>query len=198
MQIQPRPIILVHGLWDTPRVFRRLSKKLEQKGFSVFIPHLPHEYGAISIRNLAKDLETYILDKFGSEKLIDLLGFSMGGLISRFWLQKMGGALRTKRFISVGSPHQGTFTAQLIPACLFAGIAEMKRGSRFLRELGDDVLLLRNVECISFYSATDLMVFPGRQAVLPLGRNSSIPVLTHKGLIHSQISIELIVKEILR
>ena len=198
MQIQPRPIVLVHGLWDTPRVFRRLSKKLEQKGFSVFIPHLPHKYGATSIRNLAKDLEVYILDKFGSEKLIDVLGFSMGGLISRFWLQKMGGALRTKRFISVGSPHQGTFTAQLIPACLFAGIAEMKRGSRFLRELGDDVHLLRNVECISFYSATDLMVFPGRQAVLPLGRNFPIPVLTHKELIHSQLSIELIVKGILR
>ena len=130
-----RPLVLVHGLLDTPRLFSRLERRLEGQHRPVFSPHLPHRFGAIPLRKLAQQLDGLIQERWGAETTIDLLGFSMGGVIGRTWLQEFGGAKRTHRFISVGSPQQGTLTAQCIPAWLFAGLADMKRGSPLLRSL---------------------------------------------------------------
>jgi len=66
------------------------------------------------------------------------LGFSMGGIIGRYWLQKFDGHKRTRRLISIGSPHKGTLMAQLIPKYPFKGISEMKISSKFLRELANN------------------------------------------------------------
>ena len=193
-----RPIVLLHGLWDSPFLFNNLKSRLEDMGRLVFVPHLPHKFGRVSIKELAKILDLYIRREIGKGVNIDLLGFSMGGLIGRVWLQQMGGATITTRFISVGSPHRGTFTAQLVPSWSLAGIAEMKRGSLLLRELNDDFTVLSKVECISFFCRWDLMVFPGWQAVLPVGVTSSMSTLTHKSLISSSTAIEILLKELLK
>jgi len=36
----------------------------------------------------------------------------MGGIIGRYWLQKFDGYKRSRRLISIGSPHKGTLMAQ--------------------------------------------------------------------------------------
>ena len=187
-----RNLVLVHGLWDNPRIFDRLVGYLNRDNLMLFTPHLPHEGGRISLRNLASQLNRLILEHFGPEVPVHLLGFSMGGVICRVWLQEIGGALRTNCFISVGSPHHGTFTAQLVPSWLLSGVADMKRGSDFLRELNRDVHLLQSVKCSSYFCRWDLMVFPGWQAILPIGSRYSIPVLTHKELIANSKSIEIL------
>ena len=192
-----RPLILVHGLWNTPNVFRRLESCLDQPPSMVFAPFLPHGCGKKGIRSLAKNLDEHIVARFGSSSPIDLLGFSMGGLISRVWLQEMMGYQRTIRFFSIGSPHQGTFTAQLVPDHLFAGIAEMKHGSDFLKSLNVYSNYLQEIECRSYFTHWDLMAFPGYRSVLPFGSSIPIPVLTHKGLIKNSKAINLIASDIL-
>ena len=82
-----RPVVLVHGLWNNPRIFCRLVRKLEDYGLRIFVPELKHFSGRVSLRVLAKDLDRQILDKFGYIEEINLLGFSMGGVISRIWIQ---------------------------------------------------------------------------------------------------------------
>ena len=192
-----RPLILVHGLWNTPNVFRRLESNLEQPPSMVFAPFLPHGCGRKDIRSLAKSLGKQIDARFGFSDPIDLLGFSMGGLISRVWLQEMMGFERTIRFFSIGSPHQGTYTAQLVPDHLFAGIAEMKNGSDFLKSLNVSSNYLQGIECRSYFTHWDLMAFPGYRSVLPFGSIIPIPVLTHKGLIKNFNAINLIASDIL-
>ena len=191
-------IVLVHGLWDNPCIFDKLAKKLTENGFIVLTPHLPHKLGRISIRVLAEDLNSYILKELGEDIPFNLLGFSMGGLISRYWLQRIGGSKRTKRFISLGSPHKGTFTAQLVPFSVLPAIAEMKRGSHFLKDLNKEIRSLKMVECSSYFCLLDLMVFPGWQAVLPLGSSFSMPVLTHKGLIFNSQSVDILTEQFLQ
>ena len=142
-----RPLVLVHGLLDTPRLFSRLERRLKGQQRSVFSPHLPHRFGAIPLRKLAQQLDGLIQERWGTKTPIDLLGFSMGGVIARIWLQELGGANRTHRFISVGSPQQGTLTAQCVPAWLFGGLADMKCGSALLRSLNGDSSSLQAVEC---------------------------------------------------
>ena len=183
------PLVLVHGLWDRPRVFHRLIQAMDQSQRDLLAPHLPHGLGDVPLRQLAQRLDEQIRHRFGADTCVDLLGFSMGGVIGRIWLQELGGAQRTRRFFSVGSPQQGTLAAQMIPRPLLPGAADMKMGSRLLRELNRQSDGLAGVDCSSFFCRWDLMVWPGWRAVLPLGRCEEIPVCTHKQLISHPAAI---------
>ena len=198
MDLKKRPIFLVHGLWNNPKLFEKLIEKIEVDNYQIYIPHLPHKFGKTSLRKLAKDLNSQIEDFVGPALEIDIVGFSMGGLISRFWLQNYDGFLRTKRFLSIGTPHFGTYTAQMIPSFLMAGIAEMKRGSSFLSQLNNDLTSLERVECTSFFTKWDLMSFPGWQAKLSIGDSYHLPVLTHKELITNSGSLDILSKKIFK
>jgi triacylglycerol lipase len=177
------PLVLVHGLWDTPRLFQRLEAHLAGRRPELLIPHLPHGLGFPPIERLAQRLGAVIEERYGPDLPIDLLGFSMGGVVARTWLQRLGGHRRTRRFWSVGSPQQGTLLAQLVPRRLLASIADMKLGSRLLRQLNADPGALEPVACSSFYCPADLMVFPGWRAYLPIGPRQALPVWTHRQLI---------------
>jgi len=192
-----RPIVLVHGLWDSPLLFNRLVRCLGVDRRALLVPHLPHRLGAVPLLTLAEQLDDHIRQRWGDDCVIDLLGFSMGGIISRVWLQHLGGARRTHRFISVGSPHQGTFTAQWIPHWLLAGLADMKRGSVLLRSLNADLSSLQPVDCVSYFCPWDLMVVPGWQAHLPVGTVRSLPVLTHQQLMSHPRSLDVLVQALL-
>ena len=131
------PIILIHGLWNTADIFSSITFKLDKIGIEYFAPTLKHEYGMTSIVELTNLLNYLILEKYGYEKELDILGFSMGGIIGRHWIKKMNGYKRTRKFITIGSPHNGTLASQLIPKYPFKGIAEMKINSLLLRELSN-------------------------------------------------------------
>lgn len=192
------PLVLVHGLWDSPRLFQRLQQTLGNQRSPLLLPHLPHGLGSIPIPQLASQLGSQIEAAFGFDTPIDLLGFSMGGVIGRTWIQLLGGHRRTRRFISVGSPQQGTPTAQPWPRWLLASIADMKWGSPLLRQLNQNLDGLRGVECRSFYCNRDLMVFPGWRAVLPVGSRVALPVRTHRQLLHHPAALEALAVELLR
>ncbi len=192
-----RPLVLVHGLWNTPTLFRRLKDRLDQPESYVMSPHLPHRFGRVIIRQLATELDYQINKTFAPDTTIDLLGFSMGGIISRVWLQEMNGFKRTCRFFSIGCPHNGTLTAQLVPSAILPGVADMKLGSQLIKSLNQCSKKLKNVECRSYFSYLDLMVFPGFKGVLPYGPSIPLPVLTHKCLIKDSRSIEIISRDLL-
>ena len=162
----------------------------------VYAPHLPHLYGRSSIYSLAIDLERKISRRFAPNVDIDILGFSMGGLVSRIWIQELSGFRRTKRFFCVGSPQKGTITSQIVPKYLMPGIADMKIGSDLITSLKKNSYLLKKLECKSFYCLYDLMVFPGWQAVLPVGRRYKVPVFTHKSLISHPKGVQYLTKAI--
>jgi triacylglycerol lipase len=193
------PLVLLHGLWDTPRLFASLESALLERcpQLEIYAPHLPHRLGAVPIRELADRLAALLQARFGSSRRLDLLGFSMGGVIGRTWLQEHGGYGRTRRFVCLGSPQQGTLAAQLVPSPLLAGIADMKVGSRLLRQLDRHAHLLDGVDCHSFYTFTDITVCPGWRAVLPMGPSQALPVLTHRQLILHPRAIRRLVEVLL-
>ena len=195
---EPVPLVLVHGLWDTPRLFRSLQGQLGERRGPVLVPHLPHGLGWIPLPTLAEQLGREIAAAFGPSRPVDLLGFSMGGVIARTWIQLQGGWRRTRRFTSVASPHRGTLTALPWPRWLVAGVADMKPGSPLLRRLDADLEPLRRIECCSFYCPVDLTVVPGWRAVLPLGPRHALPGLRHERLLADPACLEPLVRELLR
>ena len=190
------PLVLVHGLWDGPNLFRRLIKKLHDPDLEIFSPHLSHGLGVVPLRKLAEDLDKRIYSIFGDTTHIDILGFSMGGVIARIWLQEFGGSCRTKRFFSVGSPQNGTLPALPVPRFLLPSIADMKIGSQLIKDLNRSSYKLNCLKCFSYFCKWDVMVCPGWKAVLPIGLNRSIPVFTHQQLILDNKSISTIVSDI--
>ena len=195
---QRNPIILIHGLWNTSDIFSSITSKLDQIGIEYFAPTLKHEYGMTSIVELTNLLNDLILEKYGLEKELDILGFSMGGIIGRYWIKKFNGYKRTRKFITVGSPHNGTLASQLVPKYPFTGISEMKINSFFLRELSKYDYLLKGINCISFFTYWDLMVFPGWRANLNSGEKISLKIYKHKNLIQNPEAVERIIKTLLR
>lgn len=190
MSPSARPLVLVHGLWDTPHVFRRLRQRLDPWPAEILAPHLPHRLGFTPLFTLAQDLDRAIKAQFGAEQPLDVLGFSMGAVIARTWIQLLEGHRRTIRFVSVGSPQRGTLLAQPCPRLLMPGVADMKIGSALLRRLNADVSLLRDMDCMSFYCPCDLMVIPSWRGVLPVGPCRSLPVWSHRQLIQSPHSLD--------
>ncbi len=192
------PLVLVHGLFDTPEIFRGLRHFLGNRREPLLAPHLPHRLGATSLETLAQRLGEQIEAAFGVEQPVDVLGFSMGGLIARTWIQLCGGASRTRRFLSVASPHGGSLVAVPWPRFLLAGVADMKPGSSLLRRLDADLDPLRRVDCTSYYIPSDLMVIPGWRAVLPVGPRHRLPVRQHRLLMAEPASLMPITAELLR
>ena len=191
------PIILIHGLWNNSSIFSSITSKLDEIGVDYFAPTLDHSYGITSIIDLTNILNKLILEKYGLEKEIDILGFSMGGIIGRYWLQKFNGYKRTRRFISIGSPHKGTLIAQFVPKFPFRAISEMKIKSKFLRGLAKNDFLLKDIECISFFTYWDLMVFPGWWTNLNFGEKISVKVYKHRNLVRNILSVEKIIEKIM-
>ena len=191
------PIILIHGLWNTSNIFSSIISKLDKTGIEYFAPNLNHSYGMTSIIELTNLLNKLILNRYGLEEEIDILGFSMGGIIGRYWIKKFYGYKRTRRFITVGSPHKGTIAAQLVPTYPFRGISEMKINSSLLRDLSNYDYLLDDIDCVSFFTYWDLMVFPGWRANLNVGEKISLNIFKHRNLIKDQVAVDRIIERII-
>ena len=192
------PLVLVHGLWDTPRVFRRLEDQLRGRRDPLLVPHLPHGLGHRPILELADQLGQAVQQRFGADRPLDVLGFSMGGVIGRTWIQLLGGHRRVRRLISVGSPHQGSLLAYPWPRRWLASIADLRPNSGLLRQLNANLAPLETVDCCSFWCLTDHMVIPSWSGVLPVGPRRQLPVVTHPQLISHPAALNRIVAELLR
>jgi triacylglycerol lipase len=192
------PLVLVHGLLDTPTVFNRLRQTLGGRAPDLLIPALPLRMGLTPVAAAAEQLGRQIEATYPGSTPLDLLGFSIGGVIARTWIQQLGGHRRTRRFVSLGSPQQGTLTARPWSSRLFRGLADLKRGSALLTALNSNLDTLASVECHSFYSALDLAVLPGWRAVLPVGARTALPVATHPQLLRDAAALGPIARELLR
>jgi triacylglycerol lipase len=126
---------------------------------------------------------------------IDIVGFSMGALVSRWYVQRGGGRERIRRFVSISGPHHGTLNAHLLPV---AAARDMRPNSELLRDLASDVDPFGTVDVHCVYTPFDLMILPPRSSVLPHARSvCEIRVLLH-GLMIFDRRVHDHVAEILR
>ena len=184
-----QPTILVPGLNDDTHILRRLVTILEKAGLNPYPISPQPSNGAVGIDVLAAQLASKIDTAFGAQQSINLVGFSMGGLICRSYLQKLGGVARTRCLITVATPHQGTWTAYSYNRPAFL---QMRPGSAFLAELNKDVALLEQVKFISIWTPLDLMILPATSSCLLVGE--MMPVLSpfHATLLFDPRILEMI------
>ena len=153
-----------------------MARYLRQRGWNVLTPELRPSDGSAALEVLAAQLAAFIEAETVPSGRLDLIGFSMGGLICRYYLQRMGGAARADRFISIASPNHGTRVAQLLPG---AGMKQMRPKSSFLEALNDDVSSLRHMACSVFYTSLDFVIVPASSSILPFASSTRFRILSH-------------------
>jgi triacylglycerol lipase len=178
------PILLVHGLMDTSSKMRIISSYLRGLGWQVFDIDLTPNNGDCRLEILAQQVADFVDRTFGPEqslaeplcKRIDLLGFSMGGLVTRYYLQRLGGLARVQRYISISAPNHGTIAAyfSLRPGCM-----QMRPDSDFIRDLNRDVDRLNSLNLTTIWTPFDLIILPPTSSQLGIGTDISIPVVAH-------------------
>lgn len=174
--ISPKPVVLVHGINDSAAQFRPMARHLEGNGLPVHCLNLIPNNGDAGLDQLAHQLASYVQTNFADDQAIDLVGFSMGGLVSRYYVQRLGCIRRVQRFITIASPHRGTWTAFLRAN---PGARQMRPGSPFLRDLNRDVAMLDRISFASIWTPLDLMIVPATSSILPVGRSIRVTVPAH-------------------
>ena len=167
------PILLVHGIVSNRSIFTLLRRGLTRRGFSnVFAMNyttLSTDVRAAAA-SLAEEVER-VVEETGFER-IHVIGHSLGGLIGRYYVTRLGGDARVHTLVTLGTPHEGTWAAHALPTRL---MRQMRPGSAVLRELARPVVGCRT-RFIAYWSDSDEAILPQRSAALrhPDLRASSI------------------------
>ncbi|HET9655219.1 MAG TPA: alpha/beta fold hydrolase [Kineosporiaceae bacterium] len=177
------PILLVHGMIDNRAIFAVLRRRLRRRGFGrVFTLNYPPTTN--DIRTAARDLSAAVEDlvaRTGYER-IHVVGHSLGGLIARYYVQRLGGDERVHTLVTLGSPHAGTLTASVLPLRLFR---QLRPGSDLYTELAGPAPGCRT-RFVAYWSPMDQLILPHENARLEhpdlSARNVLVPGVGHMSI----------------
>ncbi|MCC6169426.1 MAG: alpha/beta fold hydrolase [Caldilineaceae bacterium] len=160
-----RPVVLVPGYRDNRHKLAALAVYLRRLGFDprLFSPQ-PSD-GSAGINELAARLAAQIDAELGPDQPFDYFGFSMGGLIGRYYLQRLDGVRRIRRFVTLATPHLGSWSAYGVRRT--PAIEQMRPNSDFLQALNNDPAALDQVQFAALWTPFDLSVTPAHHAYLP-------------------------------
>ncbi|MEP0777776.1 triacylglycerol lipase [Microcoleus sp. ZQ-A2] len=184
------PVVLVHGILRTSSVFRTLAPFLIQQGWPVYMIDLTPNNATLPLEEMASQVRDFINKTFPPEQPIDLVGLSMGGLVTRYYVQRLGGMNRVQRFITISAPNKGTWLAYLWHrrACV-----QMRPGSVFLEDLNQDAQTLEHINYTSLWTPWDLIIIPARNSQMPVGRDVKLSVFAHAFMVVHPRSLAAIV-----
>ena len=187
------PIILVHGFVDNRSIFTLLRRALRRRGFGRVMT-LSYSPLAQDIRTVAARLGQLVektCEETGYER-VHVVGHSLGGIIARYYVQRLGGDARVHTLCTLGSPHTGTFAAVLVPQRL---VKQLRPGSDVMRELAEPAPGVRT-RFVAFWSDLDQLIVPKRSARLDHPDLSARNVLL-RGVGHMSLPIDSrVVREI--
>ncbi len=173
------PVLLVHGIDDDARTLAPLANGLGRAGFQdVQIVELKPNNGDAPISVLAgqvAEAAASLRARTGHAR-VDVVAFSMGALVSRYYLQRLEGRNHVRRFVSISGPHAGTLTGWLRAN---PGARDMRPNSELLRGLAADEAPFGDVQVFTLWTPLDLMIIPARSSRLAGARERTIPVILH-------------------
>ena len=169
-------VLLVPGIFDTSRSFAGMAAFLRAGGWSTHALDLKPNDGTAPLDQLAQQIVEYERQHLPPDRPFILIGFSMGAMVSRFYLQRLGGLARVRQFISISAPHHGTWWAWASNSPV---ARQLRPGSPFLTDLNRDADQLRQVNHVSIWTPFDLMIVPATSSTITHGPNIRLPVLAH-------------------
>jgi palmitoyl protein thioesterase len=188
------PVLLLHGFVDNRSAFALLRRSLQRHGWTR-IQALNYSPLTGDIRTAARQLAPHIerISEQSGNRRVDIVAHSLGGLIARYYVQRLGGDSRVRTLVTLGTPHSGT---RAIPALAPHPLArQMRPGSEVLEELAGPAPGCRT-RFVAFWSDLDQLMFPVEAARLThpdlQARNIKVSGIGHLALpVHGTVAAEI-------
>ena len=151
------PVLLVHGFVDNRSIFAVMRRSLRRRGFGS-VCSWNYSPWLSDVARGAEDLGRHIerlCEQTGHDR-IHVVGHSLGGLLARYHVQKQGGDRRVESLVTLGTPHQGSLWAHVLPTPL---VRQLRPGSPTLRTLDEPAPDCRT-PLTAIYSDLDQVVVP--------------------------------------
>ncbi|MET7768965.1 alpha/beta fold hydrolase [Nocardia sp. NPDC005366] len=177
----PRPVVLAHGTDSSAYSdWSAIGTQLIDAGICVFALNYggapgAQTYGTEDMRVSAwqvGDFVDHVLDSTGADQ-VDLVGFSQGANVTRYYMNKLGGAPKVRQWVGLASPTYGgvlyglTPIAQMIPGALDAfarvtspAVVQQAQGSPFMLELNAGGDTVPGPRYVTVGSRVDEMIQP--------------------------------------
>jgi pimeloyl-ACP methyl ester carboxylesterase len=180
------PILLLHGMVDNRSIFTLLRRGLRRRGFGRIVATnysvLTHDIPSAA-RRLAGHVEQLCAET-GYER-VHIVGHSLGGLIARYYVQRLGGDARVHTLVCLGTPHSGTKVARFVPRRV-AG--QLRPDSDVIAELAQPARDCRT-RFISVWSDLDQLIVPRHSARIDHPDLNARNMLVH-GLGHLSLPVD--------
>ncbi|MEU2394772.1 alpha/beta fold hydrolase [Streptomyces sp. NPDC007369] len=152
------PVLLLHGFSDNRSVFVLLrralaaggGRRVEAYNYSPLTLDL-----RVAARSLARRVEE-LCERTGRER-IDLVGHSLGGLVGRYYVQRLGGDARVGTLVTLGTPHSGTRVAPFMDAHPL--VRQIRPDSAVIADLRAPAPGCRT-RCVAFWTEFDELMDP--------------------------------------
>lgn len=168
-------VILVPGWKDTGKTLKPLLDFLVKENFPAIICSPQPSDGSLTIPQMAVALKPTCVEVVEQTKRpLKLVGFSMGGLIARSYLQECGGAKHCSHLVTIATPHMGVLTAL---ATQKPGLRQMKPNDPWLQKLNAsfaDDMAKNQINVTSIWSPFDTTIIPPSSSFLGMVKNVRI------------------------
>ncbi|MCL4233363.1 MAG: alpha/beta fold hydrolase [Deltaproteobacteria bacterium] len=171
------PVVLVHGLggsrgaWWPLRLYLHAHGRKRLYAFGYEGGSIEEHAGALV------GFVSRVLAVTGEDR-VDIVAHSLGGIIARFAIQRLGLASHIRTLVTLATPHQGTYAAHYANTDL---TRPLRPESDMIRDLNGDDFASLGVDLVCVCSDRDIYVVPSEHMAHPDARN-----LTVRGVSHSQ------------
>jgi pimeloyl-ACP methyl ester carboxylesterase len=154
------PVVLVPGFLAGDRTLWPLAQVLRGDGYRTYRSsiRLNARCTLEAAAQLERRLESISLRRGGP---VQVVGHSLGGLIARYYVQRLGGDARVRRVVTLGTPHSGTRIAPLMSAHPI--VRQMRPDSEVIAELSLPAPNCRT-QYVAFWSEADQVMIPATTA----------------------------------
>jgi len=177
------PVVLLHGFAMNRTNWIWLGRRLARRGIGPL--YATSYFSPQSVRRSAEHLARFVDRVCAREKCdhVDIVGHSLGGVVARYYVERLGGARKVGRVVTIGSPHNGTIIARL--GALFPSARETLQNSSFYTELGP-LARREHIAFTSVWSRADAISEPPESSsIAPAGEDCVFEDLGHLSLLLS-------------
>lgn len=179
-------VVLVPGLGDDPSKFDWFVEQLP--GWQATVVHIDPSDASLSFAQMSAQLAEQL-----PEGAFHLVGFSMGGLVTRNWIQQHPEQWsRVLSYTSLAAPNHGTQWAEVCDGRV--GCRQMERGSEWLTRLNRDLSFTEAIPTLTIHTPLDAIIIPPDSTELPGADNESMLVALHPLMVRDRDVLERVVE----
>jgi pimeloyl-ACP methyl ester carboxylesterase len=186
------PVLLLHGLFHNRACWLWARFRLRNRGYkALYAINLPPWYDVERLTERVSKKVDELRHSSGVDK-IHLVGYSMGGMIARNYIQLRGGEQKVEACVLLSCPNGGS---KLVPFALTPLGKHLLPGSEFLQRLAA-APLPPEVRLTAIVNRHDNMSLPLENGRLAGVRNIELTGMGHVSVLYRSRAIEAIAQSI--